>query len=167
MKGNQNGRESMDCDRYWFLTWSTYGTWLPGDPRGNVTSVKDGPGPRHRNNGPGTPNDHDVPGLRDSIQTRKSYASRRLNSQWQRPASKTWWTESGSKRKLKNEDAILATAKYIRDQEFPLAVYVRPEFANELPPQVYSDMPQGAHAPARLDDSCPTIPITRRHSPVG
>lgn len=26
---------------YWLLTCSTYGTWLPGDPRGSVTSVRD------------------------------------------------------------------------------------------------------------------------------
>jgi REP element-mobilizing transposase RayT len=54
----------MSFDRFWFMTWTTYGTWLPGDPRGNVTSVKDGPGPRHRNNIPGTPVDGDMPGLR-------------------------------------------------------------------------------------------------------
>jgi hypothetical protein len=23
-------------DRYWLLTWTTYGTWLPGDQRGSV-----------------------------------------------------------------------------------------------------------------------------------
>lgn len=26
---------------YWLLTSTTYGTWLPGDPRGSVTSVRD------------------------------------------------------------------------------------------------------------------------------
>lgn len=26
---------------YWLLTTTTYGTWLPGDPRGSVTSVRD------------------------------------------------------------------------------------------------------------------------------
>ncbi len=25
----------------WLLTSTTYGTWLPGDPRGSVTSVLD------------------------------------------------------------------------------------------------------------------------------
>ena len=24
-------------DRIWFLTWTTYGTWLPGDERGFVS----------------------------------------------------------------------------------------------------------------------------------
>ncbi|MEM1304897.1 MAG: hypothetical protein AAGG46_08365, partial [Planctomycetota bacterium] len=27
--------------RYWLLTNTTYGTWLPGDRRGSVTSVRD------------------------------------------------------------------------------------------------------------------------------
>jgi len=26
---------------YWLITTTTYGTWLPGDPRGSVTSVRD------------------------------------------------------------------------------------------------------------------------------
>jgi REP element-mobilizing transposase RayT len=183
----------MDFDRHWFLTWTTYGTWLPGDPRGNVTTVKDGPGPRHRHNLPGTAFDGDIPGLRGwaekhlrgepvflnqeqaeqvmkqshettsyrgwqlvaaaimrnhihvevgvpgdpdpevMLRDYKAYASRKLNQQWPRPASGTWWTESGSKRKLKDETAILATAKYIRDQEFPLVVWIQPAFARELP----------------------------------
>ena len=58
----------MDLDRYWFLTWTIYGTWLPGDPRGNVTSIKDGPGRRHRHNQIGSPYDGDIPGLRASAE---------------------------------------------------------------------------------------------------
>ncbi len=27
--------------RHWLLTTTTYGTWLPGDPRGSVTSVRE------------------------------------------------------------------------------------------------------------------------------
>jgi len=27
-------------ERYWFLTWTTYGTWLPGDARGFVGPVR-------------------------------------------------------------------------------------------------------------------------------
>jgi hypothetical protein len=26
--------------RYWFLIWTTYGTWLPGDDRGFVSPVR-------------------------------------------------------------------------------------------------------------------------------
>jgi REP element-mobilizing transposase RayT len=183
---------SMSFDRYWLLTWTSYGSWLPGDPRGNVTSVKDGPGPRHRNNTPGTPTDGDMPGLRgwaeqhmkgppvhlDMAQAEqvlaqfhetvahrqwlliavsimrthihvevgvpgdpdpevilrdlKAYASRRLNTQWTAPASGTWWTKSGSKRKLKDEAAILTAARYIRDQPSPLVIWIHPSFAPEL-----------------------------------
>lgn len=46
-------------DRYWLLTWTTYGTWLPGDRRGFVSNVPDGPGPEVRHNIPGTPYDAD------------------------------------------------------------------------------------------------------------
>ncbi len=37
----------------------------------------------------------------------KSYASRRLNKGFDRPASGTWWTESGSRRKLPDEAAVV------------------------------------------------------------
>ena len=30
----------IPIDRNWFLTWTTYGTWLPGDPRGFVGSLR-------------------------------------------------------------------------------------------------------------------------------
>lgn len=44
-------------DRHWLLTWTTYGTWLPGDARGFVSNVVDGPGPEVRHNVPGIPYD--------------------------------------------------------------------------------------------------------------
>src|SRR5437899_1508042 len=50
-------------DRFWFLTSTTYGQWLPGDRRGFVSNVRDGPGPEVRHNLPGTPCDEDLPGL--------------------------------------------------------------------------------------------------------
>ena len=179
-------------DRFWLLTWTTYGTWLPGDKRGFVSEVNDGQGGRVIHNIPQAPYDADwehlahdarnrlkcapillmsqqaqtvlsqlhetanyrqwqliaaatmanhvhvvvgVPGdpppeaiLRDF----KSYASRMLNRAFQRPASGTWWTESGSKRKLKNEAAVLGAVAYVRDQEYPLANWIHPGFLAEL-----------------------------------
>jgi REP element-mobilizing transposase RayT len=50
-------------DRYWFLTWRTYGTWLPGDERGFVDPILDGRGDRVIHNLPGTPIDADNPQL--------------------------------------------------------------------------------------------------------
>jgi REP element-mobilizing transposase RayT len=50
-------------DRFWLLTWTTYGTWLLGDSRGSVTTVSDNSGPRHRHNAPGTAFDMSMPGL--------------------------------------------------------------------------------------------------------
>jgi REP element-mobilizing transposase RayT len=179
-------------DRFWLLTWTTYGTWLPGDERGFVSEVNDGYGGRVIHNLPGTPYDCDWDRLRFDALNRlrgspvyldqeqatrvveqfeetasyrgwliaaaavmanhvhvvvgvpgdpqpehilrdlKSYASRALNRQFGRPASETWWTESGSKRKLKDEAAILGAVAYVRDQEVPLVVSIRPEFAAEL-----------------------------------
>lgn len=49
--------------RAWLLTWTTYGTWLPGDKRGSVARVRESPGPRRMHNVPGTPYDGPMPGL--------------------------------------------------------------------------------------------------------
>lgn len=45
--------------RYWLITNTTYGTWLPGDKRGSVTSVRD-----RREGEPYSParREHDQPG---------------------------------------------------------------------------------------------------------
>src|SRR5258708_5776120 len=50
-------------DRWWLLTWHTYGSWLPGDPRGSVTSVRAGPDPREEHDLPGTPIEPPMAGL--------------------------------------------------------------------------------------------------------
>jgi REP element-mobilizing transposase RayT len=44
-------------DRIWFLTWTTYGTWLLGDERGFVSPKFEGDTPERRNNEPGQPYD--------------------------------------------------------------------------------------------------------------
>ena len=53
----------------------------------------------------------------------KSYASRRLNRKWPKPASGTWWTASGSRRKLSTPQSVLAAIRYVLDQEFPLLTW--------------------------------------------
>ncbi len=57
-------------DRYWFLTWTTYGTWLPGDDRGSVTSVREGSGPRIEHDQPGTRYEQPIPGLAESARAK-------------------------------------------------------------------------------------------------
>lgn len=58
----------------WLLTNTTYGTWLPGDERGSVTSVRDrrpgDPATRSRieHDRPGEPWEKSLPGLRRSAQ---------------------------------------------------------------------------------------------------
>src|SRR5262245_29653151 len=48
-------------DRYWLLTWTTYGTWLPGDRRGFVSPVRDESGQQVLHNTPDEPCDADPP----------------------------------------------------------------------------------------------------------
>jgi REP element-mobilizing transposase RayT len=56
----------------------------------------------------------------------KSYGSRALNRRWSKPAGDTWWTESGSKRKKAGESAIRRAIKYIKEQKYPLVIWVNP-----------------------------------------
>jgi REP element-mobilizing transposase RayT len=55
--------------RHWLITSTTYGTWLPGDRRGFVSTVANPPGPRVRHNQPGTPYDANMPELRESARS--------------------------------------------------------------------------------------------------
>ncbi len=170
-------------DRYWLLTSTTYGSWLPGDERGFVSSWRDQSGQLVIHNIPGTPYDADMPALERNAEELlkgdpvrftlaqaeallgqfletagcrgwqllavgimathihlvvgvpgdpapkkilgdfKSYGSRVLNRRWGKPASGTWWTVKGSKRKLPDEDAVLAAVKYVLDQEYPLVIW--------------------------------------------
>jgi hypothetical protein len=51
-------------DRFWLLTWTTYGTWMPGDERGFVTAVREEFGEQVIHNIPGTECDSNLPGLK-------------------------------------------------------------------------------------------------------
>jgi hypothetical protein len=50
-------------DRYWLITWTCYGTWLPGARQGFVSHVRDEHGILVLHNIPGTPYDADMPAL--------------------------------------------------------------------------------------------------------
>ena len=165
-------------DRYWLLTNTCYGTWLPGDGRGFVGHVwdhraDDDPTARRiEHDIPGTPCDEDMPGLEKAARERmkgppvllalahaeaalgqfqetaafrrwsieaaaiminhfhlvvgvmgdpkpgkilgdfKSWATRTLSRKFGEPASETWWTERGSKRKLPDDAARFAGINY-------------------------------------------------------
>ena len=175
--------EHIRCDRYWLLTSTTYGNWLPGDSRGFVSNVRIDDGPEVRYNIPGTPYDADLPPLQEHVrsqlkgdpvrfdadhavqlleqfqetamhgkwrlfavgimanhihivigvpgdpapktllQSLKGYGSRRLNRLYGKRESGTWWTESGSKRKLPDDRAVLSAIQYVVDQEHPLLIW--------------------------------------------
>ncbi len=175
--------------RSWLLTSTFYGNWLPGDPRGFVSRVRDRrPSDedsvvRLEHDIPGTPSDEDLPGLwraavaqmkgprvrvdleqaqvllaqfqetatyrtwalhaaavmdnhihivvtvpgdpspTDVLGDFKSYGSRALNRRWGKRPNGTWWTESGSKRKLPTDGAVVCAIRYVQNQQFPLIVW--------------------------------------------
>jgi REP element-mobilizing transposase RayT len=54
-------------DRYWLITWTCYGNWLPGDARGFVGNVREPDGAQMVDNIPGTPYDADMPRLQSWV----------------------------------------------------------------------------------------------------
>ncbi len=57
----------------------------------------------------------------------KSYASRALNRKWAVPESGTWWTKSGSRRKLPDDRAVETAIRYVQNQRGCLALFPDPE----------------------------------------
>ena len=56
-------------DRYWHLTWTTYGQWLPGDDRGSVTRIRvEGENQRIEEDQFGTQRTPAIPGLNKAAQ---------------------------------------------------------------------------------------------------
>lgn len=53
----------------------------------------------------------------------KSYGSRTLNRRFGAPASGTWWTEQGSKRKIWDARHLDAVLRYVRTQAGALVVW--------------------------------------------
>jgi len=174
-------------DRYWLLTWTMYGQWLSGDPRGSVTRLETaGQSHRKEQDEPRSPRTESIPELYDSAKSRlrsdpifltqpqadllltqfketcdyrkwflagtaimanhlhvvlgvpgdpdpedllrdlKAYGSRTLNRTYGKQKAGTWWTESGSRRKLPDSTAIDFAINYLRDQEFPLLIWINP-----------------------------------------
>jgi REP element-mobilizing transposase RayT len=176
--------EAKPMDRYCLLTWTTYGTWLPGDERGFVGRVREGCGARVEHDLPGTEYAADLPGLEQAsrewmkgpplyleppdaepllgqfkqtaqyrgwallagaimrnhvhlvvavpgdpdpanlLRDFKSYGSRPLTRRRGRPTSETWWTQSGSRRKLPDVEAVTRAIEYARNQPHTLIVFV-------------------------------------------
>ncbi len=69
----------MHSDRYGFLTWTTYGTWLPGDQRGFVSDIKRDDGTTIRHNVPGTEYDANRPALEAHAASLQKSATVRLS----------------------------------------------------------------------------------------
>ena len=176
----------MPYDRVWFLTWHTYGTWLPGNEKGFVSAIRNSAGEAEIHNIPGTRIDSDSPHLeawsRRQLKSKpiilnksqahtlceqfletakirnwtplalaivtthvhvvlgvpgdpepevllgdlKRFGSQALNRSFTRPSSGTWWTESGSKRRLAHESAILGAIRYTIEQQGALVIWTAP-----------------------------------------
>ena len=189
----------------YLLTWTTYGTWLPGDERGFVSRVPDDQGSHVIHNLPGEPYDGDEPAVRKAADARrqgapvkldraaaevcadalrevcekynvtihagaimathvhlvvtsdeaegprllnlfKGVSSRRLGQRFGRQPSGSWWTASGSRRLLREGDAIENAVNYVRNQPSLLVAF---ECApRDIPPSrdihVARDTPGGA-----------------------
>jgi AICAR transformylase/IMP cyclohydrolase PurH/REP element-mobilizing transposase RayT len=72
--------------RAWLLTWTTYGSWLPGDERGFVSRVPSETGKHEIHNQPGEPYDHDQPELTDTARSAMAGKSVRLTKEQARTA---------------------------------------------------------------------------------
>jgi REP element-mobilizing transposase RayT len=72
----------------------------------------------------GVPGDPDPSSL---LRDFKSYAARELNRTSPSRERQRWWTKSGSTRKLPDQTAILAAIRYVENQEWPLALWIRGE----------------------------------------
>ena len=57
-------------DRYWLLTWTCYGNWLPGDRRGFVGNIREADGVQVSHDIPGTPYDQALPLLEKWVRER-------------------------------------------------------------------------------------------------
>src|SRR5262245_7669730 len=55
----------------------------------------------------------------------KAYGSRALTRHWGKPASATWWTSKGSKRKLADESQVQAAIAYVLAQHHPLITWTQ------------------------------------------
>jgi REP element-mobilizing transposase RayT len=63
----------------------------------------------------------------DLVRDFKSYAARRLNAGWGRPANGSWWSESGSRRPLKGDGNVAAAVEYVARQEGAWLVWYAPQ----------------------------------------
>ncbi|GAB4127899.1 transposase [Thermopirellula anaerolimosa] len=71
--------------QYWLLTWTVYGTWLPGDPRGSVASVRRGPGSRRERDRYGEPFEPPMPGLQATSARNQAFSTAALQPDLARP----------------------------------------------------------------------------------
>ena len=85
----------------------------------------------------------------------KSYASRALNRRFGKPASGTWWTESGSKRKKSDRTAVLEAVEYVRTQPYALVVWINEEAVRHIVGEASGGRQPPVEAPGRAGGVSP------------
>ena len=103
----------FDCARVWLLSWTAYGEWVPGDPRGFVGRVRDlRPGEssptRLRHNAPRTEYDRGITGLARRSRERMAYPPVRLSRE-QADALLTQFAETAAYRRWRLLAAAVMT----------------------------------------------------------
>ncbi|MBN9522866.1 transposase [bacterium] len=62
----------------------------------------------------------------DVLRDFKSYAARRLNRRWGRPPNGSWWSESGSRRVLREDGNVTGAVDYVAGQGGAWLVWYTP-----------------------------------------
>jgi len=88
----------------------------------------------------------------------KSYASRSLNRRWPKPASGTWWTASGSRRRLPDDRAVEAATNYVWNQYRVLARW-RVDSAPSGGREPAVDVPVATHSPSGGREPAVDVPV--------
>jgi hypothetical protein len=101
------------CDRHWLLTWTTYGTWLPGDARGFVSPLRNGQGQQVVHNIVGTAFDKDLPALRASVAQKLLGPPVRLNAQHAAAMLRQWVAHAAFRNHELEAAAIMANHCHI------------------------------------------------------
>ena len=155
-----------DDRRFWLLTWTTYGTWLPGDERGFVSSVPQPEGSQRRHNIVGTPYDRHKPSLTRAAQRQQKHTSVLLTQAQAMPLL----------------DQFRETAKHRRWRLHAVAVmanhvHLVVEVAGDLPPMRSCATSRATHRGRSMTDSADasggglsrgrgeSCPMSRRSSP--
>jgi hypothetical protein len=94
----------------YFITFHTYGTWLPGDGRGSVDAHHRAYGAPLVGPSPGRQPEHTPERVMNDL---KAWATRRVVEAGLRPHGTRLWVRHGSTRHLWRPEAVEAACEYV------------------------------------------------------